>query len=47
MDTSETQAKSARDAISEMPSESDDPFDMPPAWLDRLDQAIQAAETEI
>jgi len=36
-------AKSAVEAIDELIAE-DDPFDMPPPWLDDLDQAIAAAE---
>ena len=38
-------AKSAAQAINELIAE-DDPFDMPPPWLDDLEQAIEAAEEE-
>jgi len=36
-------ARAAVEAVNELIAE-DDPFDMPPPWLDDLDQAIAAAE---
>jgi len=38
-------AKVAVEAINELIAE-DDPFDMPPPWLDELEQAIAQAEEE-
>jgi len=39
-------AKSAHAAISEI-IDAEDPFDMPPAWLDDLEQAIAASEEDL
>ena len=39
-------AKKAVEAMNQLIAESDDPFDMPPAWLDDLEIAVWAFEEE-
>ena len=39
-------AKSAVENVNLLIAESDDPFDMPPPWLDELEQVISEIEEE-